>query len=284
MARIRTIKPEFWGDEKLAPLSPLDRLVFLGLISMADDAGRIIDNVKSIDGFLFPHTEDSSRDSLDTLATSGRIARYSAASGQRIIQVSHWQRHQKVDKPSKHVLPEPSRDSRETVAESSRSDLGPRTTDLVSRTVEVDRRADARGDGELNTNAVDLYEQALADLRDRLTPFPGASAELDVFLAGLPNAAKRLVWARSLLTSLEPIAGGRRVPPGALAAALADFNLADRARYAYTGACFRAFVDRAEAEMNRPSNTPIAGVSHIGDVLDQWARDAEARDKVKNHA
>jgi hypothetical protein len=31
----------------------------MGLISMADDAGRLVDNVKSIDGFIFPETEDT---------------------------------------------------------------------------------------------------------------------------------------------------------------------------------------------------------------------------------
>ena len=50
MARIRTIKPEFWTDEKLAPLSPICRLTFLGLVSMADDAGRL--NAKQLRGFV----------------------------------------------------------------------------------------------------------------------------------------------------------------------------------------------------------------------------------------
>ena len=71
MARIRTIKPEFWQDEKLAPLESIHRLVFLGLISHADDAGRLVDNIKALDGMIFPSTDDSSRESLETLATPG---------------------------------------------------------------------------------------------------------------------------------------------------------------------------------------------------------------------
>ncbi|HKW09724.1 MAG TPA: hypothetical protein VJO33_05045 [Gemmatimonadaceae bacterium] len=136
MARIRTVKPEFWADEKLAPLSAIHRLVFLGLISMADDAGRLVDNVKAIDGFIFPESEESSRESLDMLARLGRIDRYVSESGQRIIQIANWKRHQKVDKPSKHCLPAPStvsRNTRESLADSSRSDLGPRTLDLGPR-------------------------------------------------------------------------------------------------------------------------------------------------------
>lgn len=99
MPRIRTVKPEFWGDEKLSPLAPIDRLVFLGLISMADDAGRVPGSLKAIDGFIFPETEDTAGPSLDVLATSGRIERGTTASGQRVIQIINW-KHQKIDKPN----------------------------------------------------------------------------------------------------------------------------------------------------------------------------------------
>ena len=107
MARIRTLKPEFWQDEKLSPLPPIDRLVFLGLISQADDAGRLVDNPRLIDGLLFPETEDSSRGSLETLARLDRIIRYRSDSGQKLIQIAGWDRHQKVQKPSVYVLPGP---------------------------------------------------------------------------------------------------------------------------------------------------------------------------------
>jgi hypothetical protein len=99
VARIRTIKPEFWGDEKLAPLSPITRLVFLGLISMADDRGRLTDNQKRIDAFIFPETSETSRGSLGELSAIGRIRRGLTASGQRVIEIANW-RHQKIEKPN----------------------------------------------------------------------------------------------------------------------------------------------------------------------------------------
>jgi hypothetical protein len=105
--RIRTIKPELWQDEKLAALPPLPRLVFIGLISMADDAGRLVDNVKSIDGFIFPETDDSAKESLGILARLSRVLRYTAPNGQKCIQIVNWTRHQKVDHPNKYVLPAP---------------------------------------------------------------------------------------------------------------------------------------------------------------------------------
>lgn len=108
MARIRTIKPEFWADEKLAPLTPLDRLVFLGLISQADDAGRLVDSVRQLDGLLFPFSEDTCGPSLDKLADLERIQRYTSDSGQSLIQITRWENHQRVVNPSKHTLPGPS--------------------------------------------------------------------------------------------------------------------------------------------------------------------------------
>src|SRR5690606_35182017 len=107
MARIRTIKPEFWSDEKLAGLSALTRLVFLGLISQADDAGRLVDSVKLLDGLLFPLTDDSCEGSLAELAELGRIERYQSSSGQKLIQLVNWNKHQTVQKASKYVLPGP---------------------------------------------------------------------------------------------------------------------------------------------------------------------------------
>lgn len=107
MARIRTFKPEFWGDEKLSPLPPIHRLVFLGLISQADDAGRLVDNVRTLDGLLFPETKDSCADSLAILAELERIVRYRSPSGQRLIQIRNWEEHQKVKNPSPYVLPAP---------------------------------------------------------------------------------------------------------------------------------------------------------------------------------
>lgn len=161
MARIRTIKPEFWADEKLAPLDPLTRLVFLGLISQADDAGRLLDNVKLLDGLLFSETDDTCREALDTLARLSRVIRYTSESGQKIIQITKWDEHQRVDRPGKNVLPPPpaevvtrtmvdnhSQEPREEVATPSRNTRAP-TLDLGPRTMEGDQQknADANASG-----------------------------------------------------------------------------------------------------------------------------------------
>jgi hypothetical protein len=143
MPRIRTIKPEFWADEKVAPLDPISRLVFLGLISMADDCGRLVDNLKQIDAFIFPETNDTSREALENLARISRVKRGNTPSGQKIIQIVNWETHQKIDHPNfKAALPEivdvkEDAEIRESLAndsrnilEDSRPDLRPTTYDL----------------------------------------------------------------------------------------------------------------------------------------------------------
>lgn len=141
------MKPEFWSDEKLAPMEPIDRLVFLGLISMADDAGRLLDSVKVVDAFIFPYTNHTSANSLDVLANASRIRRGVTAHGQRVIQITHWEKHQRVDHPNyKASFPElidsPSVTAfREDVASHSR-EIRDSTYDLRPVPTTADRRPD----------------------------------------------------------------------------------------------------------------------------------------------
>lgn len=153
MARIRTIKPEFWHDEKLAPCDALTRLVFLGLISAADDFGRVLDNERVLDAFMFPDTEDSVREPLANLSRMGRVRRGKTASGQRIIQIVNWERHQKVDKPQpKMAFPEiveetpftPIRESFANHSRTARAPLAPHTTDPDLHTTDPDQGAPRR--------------------------------------------------------------------------------------------------------------------------------------------
>lgn len=133
MPRMRMVKPEIWADEKLAPLDPLTRLVWLFLISWADDAGRVHDNVKMIDANLFSQTDDTARHALETLASLSRIRRGVAENGARVIQIVNWERHQRVDKPNLMAALPPIVDTptekatpgavRESVATSSRTPL-----------------------------------------------------------------------------------------------------------------------------------------------------------------
>lgn len=151
MARIRTLKPEFWQDEKLGLCPPIVRLVFLGLISQSDDAGRLFDNPKMLDGLLFPATSDTCAPALGLLAKLGRILRYQSSSGQRLIQIVGWERHQKVKNPSVYNLPAPS--EADTSRVPSQADVDSVLTALSVDSTAVLRRLSP----ESNAPIPDLY-------------------------------------------------------------------------------------------------------------------------------
>lgn len=62
MARIRTVKPEFWTDEKVVECSISARLLFIGLFNFADDKGCLERSPKRIKMQVF----------LRTLSTASR--------------------------------------------------------------------------------------------------------------------------------------------------------------------------------------------------------------------
>lgn len=97
MARARNIKPGFFANDTLAECSPLARLLFAGLWTIADRAGRLEDRPKRIKAALLPYDECDINDLLDQLVSRGFIARYEAG-GQKLIQVLAFNKHQNPHK------------------------------------------------------------------------------------------------------------------------------------------------------------------------------------------
>lgn len=101
MARIRTIKPEFWSSEQVMECSPMARLLFIGLWNFCDDGGNHVDSDRTIKAEIFPGDDISSSDVrrlLDELSSNGLIVPY-ANSGKAFIHVTGW-KHQKIERPS----------------------------------------------------------------------------------------------------------------------------------------------------------------------------------------
>ena len=76
MARIRTIKPEFFCHEQLAELSPIHRLLFIGLWTQADREGRLEDRPKRLKVVLLPYDDCDVDQLLTELGGAGFILRY----------------------------------------------------------------------------------------------------------------------------------------------------------------------------------------------------------------
>ena len=109
--RIRTIKPEFWRSEDIAALSIEDRLLFIGLWSYVEDNGVGRDEPQLIQCDLYPldtFTEASLRThgGLMRLSQQGLITRYEGPDGRKYLQVNSWDKHQKINRPSKPRLPQ----------------------------------------------------------------------------------------------------------------------------------------------------------------------------------
>ena len=93
MARIRTIKPEFFDDPDVNGLSPLAALLFAGLFTQADRRGRLVDEPKRLKYRLMPGRDVDVNDLLDELHAAKMVIRYEA-DGRKLLWIRTFERHQ----------------------------------------------------------------------------------------------------------------------------------------------------------------------------------------------
>jgi len=126
MARIRSVKPEYWSDATIATFDYFTRLFYIALWNFADDEGRGRALARELAGFAFPLDEDLPNSEIERaillLEQSGRITLY-LVSGVRHFQINRWKEHQVINKPSKSRYPAPhdDRSSPEPVSQNSGS-------------------------------------------------------------------------------------------------------------------------------------------------------------------
>jgi len=99
MARIRTIKPEFWVDDQIVELDYATRLLFIGLWNFVDDEGYVEYKAKRIKMQIFPADSLDVSRMLTNLLEMGRLARFTSDQGD-LLRVVNWDRHQKISHPS----------------------------------------------------------------------------------------------------------------------------------------------------------------------------------------
>lgn len=108
MARIRSIKPEFWTSEQIAECSPNARLLFIGLWTFSDDSGIHPANAMRLKMEIFPADQFSKADvqaMIDELKAVDLVREYEV-NGERYWSVTGW-KHQRIDQPTyKHPLPD----------------------------------------------------------------------------------------------------------------------------------------------------------------------------------
>jgi len=167
MARIRTIKPEFWTNERVMECSMLARLLFIGMWNFADDLGRLPLSAKSIKAQIFPSDDvdaSSIRRLIDELSSNGLLLLYEV-DGREFIQITGWQ-HQKIDRPQPGKCPAPINGFKPKInpeiAEHSTNDRRTLATEGNGR-----EGSGGEGNSEANASGADAPVDLRADLFDR---------------------------------------------------------------------------------------------------------------------
>jgi hypothetical protein len=102
MARIRTIKPEFWKHEDLSELPPETHMLGAALLNYSDDEGYFNANIKLIKAECCPLREDSTniRRGLEQLSKVGYLRLGNCPDGKSYGHVLNFLEHQRVDRPT----------------------------------------------------------------------------------------------------------------------------------------------------------------------------------------
>ncbi len=106
MARIRSIKPEVMSDPKAARLSDAAWRLWVCMWVLADDSGRLPADPEWLNGQVFWASPRQIVALLGELTNGGQILLYEM-NGEPLALVKNFNKHQKIDKPSKSKYPSP---------------------------------------------------------------------------------------------------------------------------------------------------------------------------------
>lgn len=111
MARKRMIDPSFWEDPTIGTLSVPARLLFIGMMSHADDEGRLEVEPRYIRRAVFGFDEDITTGLVACYLTEirelCRSVRFYEVDGRALASFINWKRYQYIQKPQTSRLPAP---------------------------------------------------------------------------------------------------------------------------------------------------------------------------------
>ena len=105
--RARNIKPDFFLNEKLAEVSPHERLLFIGLWCLADREGRLEDRPKRIRAAVFPYEDVEVDSMLNRLHQAGLAIRYEVDQDQYIALPNFLKHQSPHSREMASVIPPP---------------------------------------------------------------------------------------------------------------------------------------------------------------------------------
>ena len=185
MARRRMIDPNFWASEDVSCCSAFARLVFLGLVSNADDEGRGRAKPMYIRSILFPYDEGVQlvdiENALSEIASHLSVRFYSV-DGSMYYALEHWHDWQSIDRPKPSKIPAPDESS------TDRDEI-----DDASCVKEREKKVKRNEEKEKNTlrgeyRNVKLSDEELGRLQE---VFPDWQARIDRLSAYLASSGKQ---------------------------------------------------------------------------------------------
>jgi len=107
MARKRMIDPSIWFNEDLKRFSYLQRLLYIGLFSNADDEGRLRGSATYLKSLIFPYDRLKPTIIYNTLKDMNKagLIEYYKVNDEWYIQHPNWRKHQYIDKARASMLP-----------------------------------------------------------------------------------------------------------------------------------------------------------------------------------
>lgn len=110
MARRRLIDPSMWQSGHFKRLGLRQRLLWIGVVTLADDEGKLKGESAVIRAGIFPFDDGVSakvvEEDLQTLQKEGLIEWYTVA-GDLYIRIGKWAKYQKPSHPSPSKIPDP---------------------------------------------------------------------------------------------------------------------------------------------------------------------------------
>ena len=144
MARIRTVKPEFWTDPTMVALSFEARLFYIGLWNFADDHGCVENEPARLRMQILPGDDVNAGKLVRELVDAGRLQELVSADGDEFLRIKSWEKHQKIDNRSKPRFGDP--DTWTTPEPAESHPIPPSPTEHSDR-----KGMEGKGNGPTNT-------------------------------------------------------------------------------------------------------------------------------------
>ena len=184
MARIRTIKPEMWTDERLTECSVSARLLFIGMLNFADDNGNMRNSPKRLKMQVFPADSIETAPLLGELLAQGVVVEYSV-DGESYLHIKGFRKHQVINRPSKTDIPQPS--LIEQAPQKPVDSIDQEDDSLNAHGVLSDGREGKGKEGNTEEANASLSIAAANDETDRTTPPCPHGELLAIFAEQLPT-------------------------------------------------------------------------------------------------